>query len=162
LNIGCNRHLDVPGFRFGQTFSANPAKADTCHDSTTLHLISEIELSSKLTNLWAEILEKHTASKSSIACFPDLLPGADSLENVYAWVIANFGLPEVGESDGDPDSSLSLEISNDPGTEAPTFGPFCSIYIFFLAAAKGLDSIMSEGDTLRDGIHTEGRNQAPL
>jgi hypothetical protein len=109
-----------------------------------------VDFASEILNLRAEVglLKKHTASQGSISCFPDLPPGVNSLEDVYAWVTANFGGSGGGGGASDPDSSLWLEI-NDPGTEAPTFGPFCNIYVF-LAAAEDLDSIMSKGDTLKE------------
>jgi hypothetical protein len=119
-------------------------------DPATAHLVAKVDFDSEISNLRAEVglLKKHTASRGSISCFPDLLPGVNSLEDVYAWVTANFGGSGGGGGASDPDSSLWLEI-NDPGTEAPTFGPFCDIYVF-LAAAEDLDSIMSKGDTLKE------------
>jgi hypothetical protein len=37
----------------------------------------------------------------------------------------------------------------DSGTNGPTFGPFCDIYVL-LAAAKDLDLVLSKGDTLKE------------
>jgi hypothetical protein len=53
------------------------------------------------------------------------------LEDVYAWVIANFGLAECGGGGGDPESSHWLKIKN-PGTDAPTlFGQYSSVIFMF-------------------------------
>jgi hypothetical protein len=98
------------------------------NDLATAHLVSKVDFASEISNLRAEVglLKKHTASRGSISCFPDLLPGVNSLEDVYAWVTANFGGSGGGGGASDPDSSLWLEINN-PRTKAPTFGLFCDI-----------------------------------
>jgi hypothetical protein len=85
--------------------------------------------------------------KGSISSVPGLLPGVNSLKDIYAWVMAKFGSKEVGGGASDLKASLWLEINN-PGTDPPTFGPFCNIYIFL--ATEDLHSIMSKGDTLKE------------
>jgi hypothetical protein len=86
-------------------------------DPAKAHLVSKIGFASQITNLGAEVglLKKHMASGGSISCFPDLLPGANSLEEVYMWVTANFGAAIGGGGASDPDSSLWLT------TQAPSF-----------------------------------------
>jgi hypothetical protein len=94
------------------------------NDPATAHLVSKVDFTSEITNLRAEVglLKKHTgASRGSISCFPDLLPGVNSLEDIYAWVTANFGGSGGGGGTSNPDSSLWLKI-NDPGTEPPPLG----------------------------------------
>ena len=54
--------------------------------------ISRAEFLSCVGNLQAEIalLKKQGANKGSINCFPDILPGVQSLEDVHSWVVASF------------------------------------------------------------------------
>jgi hypothetical protein len=103
-----------------------------------------------LDNLRAELklMKRQTASKGSLSCFPDLLPGVQLLEDVHSWVVANFGGAQAEPGGEDPDGSLWGDIS-DNGAAGPTFGPFCDIYVL-LAAAEDLESILLKGDTLKE------------
>jgi hypothetical protein len=99
-------------------------------------------------NLQAELklIKKQTSTKGLLTCFPNLLPGVQSLEDIHSWVVANFGGAQDGG--GDPDLSIWGDM-NDNGRSEPTFGPYCDIYIF-LAAAEDVDSILSKGGTLKE------------
>ena len=113
--------------------------------------ISRAEFLTTVGNLRAEIalLKKQGANKGSINCFPDLLPGVQSLEDVHSWVVANFGGAQGGGGgDEGPETSIWDDVPSGD-IAGPTFGPFCDIYVL-LAVAEDLDSIMSKGDTLKE------------
>jgi hypothetical protein len=112
--------------------------------------VSRSEFQITIDNLRAEVglLKKQSASRGSISCFQDLLPGVQSLVDVHSWVVASFGGASGGGGGDDPDSSIWGEMK-DSGVPGPTFGPFCDIYVL-LAAAEDLDSVLSKGDTLKE------------
>ena len=78
------------------------------HLNATTDGLSRGEFSDTIENLRAELklIKKQTATKGSLSCFPDLLPGVQSLEDVHSWVVANFGGSQEQGGGGDPDSSL--------------------------------------------------------
>jgi hypothetical protein len=118
--------------------------------NSEIDAVSRSEFTDTIVNLRAEVglLKKQGASRGSISCFQDLLPGVQSLEDVHSWVVANFGGASGGGGGDDPDSSIWGEMK-DSGSDGPTFGPFCDIYVL-LAAAEDLDSVLSKGDTLKE------------
>jgi hypothetical protein len=127
-----------------------PSDRQTDLRNTETDVISRSEFDGIINNLRAEIglLKKQSASRGSISCFQDLLPGVQSLEDVHSWVVANFGGASGAGGGDDPDSSIWGEMK-DSGADGPTFGPFCDIYVL-LAAFEDLDSVLSKGDTLKE------------
>jgi hypothetical protein len=75
-------------------------------------------------------LKEHaTNNKGSINCFPDLLSGVQTLEDVHSWAVTNFGgaQGEGGDDDG-PDMSICDDV-NPLDSSGLTFRPFCGIYL---------------------------------
>ena len=140
--------------------SNRPAQGTPVLPHAIVDQLSRSEFSSVVENMRAELrlVKKQTIVKGSLSCFPSLLPGVQSLEDVYSWVVASFGGAQGAPNGGDPDFSIWDDV-NDNGMAGPTFGPFCDIYVLF-AAAEDLDSILSKGDTLKemDYIQKSGIN----
>ena len=94
------------------------------------------------------MLKRHTKESGSIECFPDILHGVNSMENMYAWVKAKFGQDRGGDQPGNDNDSVWAEMKDSGGNTA-TFAPFCDIYVL-CAIAEDLDSVYSKGDTLKE------------
>ena len=88
--------------------------------------ISKIEFTSEIEILrgGVTLLKKHASVKGSIASFPDLLQGVNSLEDVYAWEGTNFGTASECRGGGEDPNSSIWDDFNGTANDSPTFGPF--------------------------------------
>ena len=115
------------------------------------------DMQSQMDSLKAEMtLVKRAVDKKKgfIQSFPDILPGVNTQQDVYAWVTANFG---GGNGDGDDSNDSVFDDLAGEGVGDPTYAGFSDIYSAF-AVFEDLNSVSTKGETLQelDRIHMAG------